>query len=65
MERIIYNPDSGINAMKTASFEKAAAEFEREKEKAEELSCNQLLKNLLITNLKLLKLNEISTMLLF
>lgn len=54
--------------MNSVSFEEAKIDFAKEAQEAqlvEELSCNQLLKNLLITNLKLLKLNEISTMLLF
>ena len=68
MERSITNQFNSLNAVNAASFEKAAAEFEKEAQevqKIEELSCNQLLKNLLKTNLKLLKLNEISTVLLF
>ena len=66
MERIINNQQkSSLNAVGTASFEKAAAEFENEAKKVDELSCNQLLKNLLKTNLRLLKLNEISSILLF
>jgi len=65
MERVITQRENSINAMNTASFEMAAAQFEKESEKVEELSCNQLIKNLLKTNLKLLKLNEISAVLLF
>jgi hypothetical protein len=65
MERIITHQAGTINAVNTASYEKAAAEFEKEAQKVDDLSCNQLIKNLLKTNLKLLKLNEISTMLLF
>ena len=65
MERIITNQPGSMNAANTVSFEKAAAEFEKEVKKVDELSCNLLLKNLLKTNLRLRKLNEISTMLLF
>ena len=68
MERSTTNQLSSLNAVNAASFEKAAAEFAQEAkevQKIEELSCNQLIKNLLKTNLKLLKLNEISTVLLF
>ncbi len=65
MERIITKQQGSINAVNTVSFEKAAAEFEREVNKVDELSCNQLIKNLLKTNLRLRKLNELSTMLLF
>jgi len=42
-----------------------AAEFEKETKQAEELSCSLQLKNLLLTNLRLLKLNEITAILLF
>lgn len=62
MERIITQP-AGAETLNVVSYAEAAA-FEQET-KTEELSCNQLLKNLLMTNLKLLKLNEISTVLLF
>jgi len=68
MEHSTTNQQSGLRALNAASYEMAAAEFAKEAQEAqkvEELSCNQLLKNLLITNLKLLKLNEISTVLLF
>jgi hypothetical protein len=68
MEHSTTNQLSSLNAVNAASFERASAEFAqeaREVQKVEELSCNQLLKNLLKTNLKLLKLNEISTVLLF
>ena len=64
MERIITKQDS-MNTLKAVSYEKAASKLEQEAQKTEELSCNQLLKNLLMTNVKLLKLNEIRTMLLF
>ena len=64
MERVLHHNNS-LNANKVVSFEKAAAELDKETERAEVLSCNQLLKNLLKTNLKLIKLNELSSMLLF
>ncbi len=65
MERIITNQPGSMNAVNTVSFEKAARDFESETQKVEEISCNQLIKNLLRTNLRLRKLNELSTMLLF
>ena len=68
MERSITNQQGSLNAVNAASFENAAKEFAKESQetqRVEELSCNQLIKNLLKTNLKLLKLNEISTVLLF
>jgi hypothetical protein len=55
---------NSINELNALSYEKAAAEFAEESEKVEELSCSLLLKNLLMNNLKLLKINEISTILL-
>jgi hypothetical protein len=55
----------GVDAMKMVSYEDAATQQEKEVEKNEELSCNQLLKNLLKTNLRLLKINDISTILMF
>ncbi len=65
MERIITHQMGGVEAMKTISYEKAATEQEKENEKNEVLSCNQLLKNLLKTNLRLLKINDINTFLMF
>jgi len=68
MERSTTVQQNSLHAVNAAFFDKAAAEFAKEAEEAqkvEELSCNQLIKNLLKTNLKLLKLNEISTVLLF
>jgi len=67
MERIASIPENGrpINAI---HYEMAAAEFEKEANEvkaADEKSCSLLLKNLLMTNLKLLKLNDISAVLLF
>lgn len=44
-----------------ADFQKEAGEVN----KAEEASCSLQLKNLLVTNLKLLKLNEITNVLFF
>jgi hypothetical protein len=64
MERIVAQ-QAGIEAINVVSYEEAAFALEQESEKAEELSCNQLLKNLLMTNLRLLKLNDISAILLF
>ncbi len=63
MERTITQ-DNSLNALNAVSYENAAAEFEKEAQ-TEELSCSLLLKNLLLTNLRLLKLNEISSVLLF
>jgi len=47
------------------SYEVAAAEFVKSLKEADEVSCSLQLKNLLKTNVKLLKLNEIRSMLLF
>lgn len=63
MERIITHAGS-VNEYNALSYEKAAAEFAAEKEQTEEVSCSLLLKNLLMNNLMLLKLNDISTILL-
>jgi hypothetical protein len=63
MERIITHIGS-VNEYNTLSYEKAVAEFTAEREQTEEVSCSQLLKNLLMNNLTLLKINEISTILL-
>ena len=62
MERIITK---GAEALNAVSYEKTAQAMEQVSDRVEELSCNQLIKNLLRTNLKLQKLNEISTVLLF
>lgn len=64
MESITTQQQNSLNNNKTAKFEAPRANI-NEAEKHEELSCNQLLKNLLKTNLKLLKINDISTILLF
>lgn len=53
---------SELNAL---SYTDAASQFENESREPQELSCSLLLKNLLLTNLKLLKLNEISAVILF
>lgn len=63
MERIITHMES-VNEYNALSYEKAAVEFAAEKEQREEVSCSLLLKNLLRNNLMLLKINEISTILL-
>jgi len=54
-----------MNELNALSYERAAAEFAEENEKPEEVSCSLLLKNLLMNNLKLLSLNDISAILLF
>ncbi|RZJ63629.1 MAG: hypothetical protein EOO45_20750 [Flavobacterium sp.] len=64
MESTITRNENNYNAVRTASYEHVVTEIEKI-EKQEELSCNQLLKNLLRTNLRLLKINDISTILLF
>ncbi|AXG74675.1 hypothetical protein DVK85_10710 [Flavobacterium arcticum] len=64
MERLVHY-ESSVNARDTVSFEKAAIEFEKETKREEVLSCNQLIKNLLKNNLRLLKLNDIRSVLLF
>ena len=64
MERIITHMGS-MNELNALSYERAAAEFAEENEKPEEVSCSLLLKNLLMNNLKLLSLNDISAILLF
>lgn len=64
MEHFI-NHSAAINANNAASYSEAAAQFKNEAEVPQELSCNQQIKNLLKTNLRLLKLNEINTILLF
>ncbi|WP_294822037.1 hypothetical protein [uncultured Flavobacterium sp.] len=63
MEHTILH-DSSLNAHNSLSYEEAAAEFEKEA-REEDLSCSLLLKNLLKTNLRLTKLNEISMVLFF
>jgi hypothetical protein len=67
MEHIVSTQENG-DALNAIHYDMAAAEFEREAKQvkeAEETSCSLLLKNLLITNLKLLKLNEIGSLLMF
>lgn len=63
MERIITH-DSTLNVHNAASFDEAVVQFENEV-KPEELSCSLLLKNLLKTNLRLSKLNELTNVILF
>ncbi|OYQ37007.1 hypothetical protein CHU92_09035 [Flavobacterium cyanobacteriorum] len=65
MERTIIHQQDSTYAADTVMFEKAAVEFENEIMPAEDLCCSQQIKNLLNTNLRLRKLNELSTMLLF
>jgi len=62
MERIITH-DSTLNAHNAASYDEAVVQFENVK--PEELSCSLLLKNLLKTNLRLSKLNELTNVILF
>lgn len=64
MERIITHIGS-TNELNALSYEMAAAEFMQEREQTEEVSCSLLLKNLLMNNLKLLNINDISAILLF
>lgn len=64
MERIITTNGKGQDA-RAISYGMAAAEFEKNVKEVEEVSCSLQLKNLLKTNLKLLKLNEISSILMF
>ena len=60
-----FNNQSKNEAKNALSYEKAVAEIENETKQTEELSCSLQLKNLLMTNLKLLKFNDISALLLF
>lgn len=53
-----------LNANNTASYNKAVSQFENEAKVPQDLSCNQYLKNLIKTNLRLLKLNELSAIVL-
>lgn len=63
MERLIkYNSSSIINTDKTVHYEEVASEINQEV-KREETPC--MLKNLLKTNIKLLRLNDIRSVLLF
>lgn len=64
MERIITSGQKGSDAG-AISYQMAAADQEKNTKQVEEISCSLQLKNLLKTNLKLLKLNEISSILLF
>lgn len=64
MERNITQQIGSADATRVISYEKAA-EHEKATQKQEVLSCNQLLRNLLKTNLKLIKINDINTFLMF
>jgi len=64
MERIM-STNSRKNDSATISFMVAAADFDKSVKGVEEVSCSLQLKNLLKTNVKLLKLNEISSILIF
>jgi hypothetical protein len=58
----------GENGKLTNAIHYSMADLQKEAEevlKAEETSCSLQLKNMLLTNLKLLKLNEFTNMLLF
>ncbi|MFP9113883.1 hypothetical protein ACLI1A_08055 [Flavobacterium sp. RHBU_3] len=58
MERIYNSNRAGVDPA-AISYEKAALNAERSVKEAEELSCSLQLKNLLLTNLRLLKLNDL------
>lgn len=60
MDSIITNENERMNAMKMSFYENAGTQDDREDIRQEEVSCNQLLKNLLKTNLRLLKMNDIT-----
>ena len=62
MERTIIKDEKSHRELNSYYYDKDTLKNEKEQE---ELSCNQLLKNLLKTNLRLLKLNDIGTILLF
>lgn len=62
MERTIIKDDKSNNDYNDYYY---SHDILNEEKVQEELSCNQLLKNLLKTNLRLLKLNDIGTILLF
>ena len=67
MEHVITTRENGT-ALNAFRYEMFAADLEkeaREVKEAEEASCCMMLKNLLKTNLKLTKLNEITNILLF
>lgn len=61
-----YNITSAVelNANNAASYTEATAQFENEAKVPQELSCNHYLKNLIKTNLRLLKLNELNAIVL-
>ena len=60
-----FNNQNKNEAKNALYYEKAVAEIDNETKQTEELSCSLQLKNLLMTNLKLLKFNDISALLLF
>jgi len=64
MERIITKQVE-TNAAGIKSYQANALKHNKKIYKREELCCSQLLKNLKNTNLGLLKINDISTILLF
>jgi hypothetical protein len=67
MDHIITTSENS-NALNAFRFEMGTADFEKEAKEvnnAEDASCSLLLKNLLKTNLRLSKLNEITNILLF
>jgi len=67
MEHVITTGENGnaLNAYRYEIFAKDLAKEARRVKEAEEASCCMMLKNLLKTNLKLSKLNEITNVLLF
>lgn len=65
MERTFTKHTGGTDALKMVSYKANASKHEKKLLKNQELSCSQLLKNLKQTNLGLLKINDISTFLLF
>lgn len=65
MERIITTNRTGIDPA-AISYEKAASEIEKnDVNTVEEVCCTQQLKNLIKTNLKLLNLNDIRSIIFF
>lgn len=64
MEYTFTHTAAELNANNTASYNRALVQFEEEAEVPQELSCNHYLKNLIKTNLRLLKLNELSAIVL-
>lgn len=60
----IFTHAAELNANNAVFHNGAVAQFEKEAEIPQELSCNHYLKNLIKTNLRLLKLNELSAIVL-